>query len=298
MRQGIRQIWQACTYNFHTWRRNPRIWVVFGLGFVLCFLLTNKVVRFSQEYHSILQLFEPFIWTFGDTNSILLASLLLVLLFSNMPFVTAATPFYLARTTRFRWLLGQLLYIIMATGIYLLFILVCSSLLCAQQAYLPNFWSPAAAILGYSKAGTELQVPSMVKCLEMASPLSCMGMIFALILLYTLLCIFLMFVCNLRFGRFWGIFSVFAWSLYGFFLNPQIFVKILHITDEHNLYVANVAAAWASPLNHATFSMHSFGYELLPTLGQSCLCFAGCLLLLWILGWRAVRRYNFGFSGG
>ena len=298
MRRALAQVWQACSYNFRTWRRNPRIWMVFGLGFVLCFLLTDKVVRFGQEYHTALQLLEPFIWIFGDTNSIMLASLLLVLLFSNMPFVTAATPFYLVRTTRLRWLAGQLLYIVLATGLYLLFILVCSSVLCAKQSYLANFWSQAAAILGYSGAGEAMQVPSMVKCLEMANPLACMGMIFVLMLGYTLMTILIMLVCKLRFGQFWGVFAVFAWSLYGFFMNPQIFMHVLRITDEHYRYLANVAAAWASPLNHATFSMHSFGYELLPTLGQSCLIFAGGFVLLLLLCWRAVRRYNFGISGG
>ena len=37
--------------------------------------------------HSLLQLVEAFVWTFGDSNSILLSSLLLLLLFADMPFI-------------------------------------------------------------------------------------------------------------------------------------------------------------------------------------------------------------------
>lgn len=120
---NFNQVWQVCRYNFRGWKRNPRILITFGLALVLCFLLTDKAVRFSHEYETIIQMVEPFVWTFGDSNSILLASLLLILLFSDMPFLGSGIPYYLMRTTRFRWMLGQVLYIVLAIFIYMIFIL-------------------------------------------------------------------------------------------------------------------------------------------------------------------------------
>ena len=90
---SLKQIWQVCLYNFRGWKKNPRIIITFGLAFVLCFLLTDKAVQFSYEYETILQMAEPFIWSFGDATSILIASLLLILLFADMPFVGSGVPF-------------------------------------------------------------------------------------------------------------------------------------------------------------------------------------------------------------
>ena len=125
----IRQVFSVANYNFRQWKKNPRVFITFALAFILCFLLSDKAVRFSHDYQTVMQIVEAFIWTFGDSNSILLSSLLLVLLFSDMPFINTGTPFYLLRTNRKAWLFGQAVYIILATGIYMLFILASTSLL-------------------------------------------------------------------------------------------------------------------------------------------------------------------------
>ena len=67
-----------------------RIAAAFGLAFILCFLLTDKTIQFAEECGSTMQVTEAFIWSFGDSNSILLMSLLLLLLFADMPFITPA----------------------------------------------------------------------------------------------------------------------------------------------------------------------------------------------------------------
>lgn len=81
-------------YNFRLWRGNPRILVTFALAFIMCFLLTDKAVRFAIDHNTTMQLVETFIWSFGDSNSILLSSVLLVMLFADMPFLSSGTPLY------------------------------------------------------------------------------------------------------------------------------------------------------------------------------------------------------------
>ena len=92
-----KQILAVTKYNFRRWHKNPRIVITFCLAFVLCFLLSDKAVKFAKEYETTMQLVEAFVWTFGDSNSILLSSLLLLLLFADMPFINSGTPFYLMR---------------------------------------------------------------------------------------------------------------------------------------------------------------------------------------------------------
>lgn len=292
----IKQVLSVMTYNFRGWHKNPRIIITFCLAFILCFLLSDKAVQFAREYETTMQIVEAFVWTFGDANSILLSSLLLLLLFADMPFISSGTPFYLMRIDRKTWIAGQAAYMISATTIYLVFILVSTSLVCMTQSFVGNMWSETAAILGYSGAGQAVALPALVKTLEMSTPYACMITIFLLMLLYTLVMAFIMLLFNLKKGQLGGVIGVFAFSLYGFLLNPQTIKAIFQLPDEL-MYKANVAVGWLSPLNHATYHMHNFGYDLLPRLWHTYAIFGVLIVLLFVLSLRAIRTYNFTFAG-
>lgn len=293
---SFRQVWAVVQYDFRRWRRNSRVFVAFALAFIMCFLLTDKAVTLSLEWGTPMQFLEPFIWTFGDGNSILLISLLLILLFADMPFLSPATPFYLSRINRRVWVIGQMVYVALATTLFMVFVLVSTVLICMKNSFAGNIWSHTAAILGYSGIGEEVALPALVKTLEMSAPYRVVGSIFILMLLYALLMVFFMLAVTIARGQAAGITAVFGFSLYGFLLNPQVLKEIFRI-EEDQMYRANVAFGWLSPLNHATYHMHNFGYDLLPRLWQTYLVFAvgiGLCLLMTLYG---IRRYNFPFRG-
>lgn len=292
----MREAFAIARYNFRLWRRNPRILIAFALTFILCFLLSDKVVRFAEDHNTTLQAVEAFIWSFGDSNSILLSSVLLVMLFADMPFLSSGTPFYLVRTSRRVWITGQVLYTIAATAVYLLFILASTMLLCMRQSFPANMWSPTAAILGYTNAGERLAIPTLVKTLEMSWPYPAMLTIFTLMLGYTLVMVLLMLACNLRFGQAAGVISVLVYSLYGLLMKPDTIQTLLKLPDEA-YYIANVTIGWLSPLNHATYHMHNFGYDRLPRLWQSYLIFGILILVGYLASIRAAKKYNFSFTG-
>jgi len=292
----IRQICSVALYNFRQWRRNPRVFITFALAFILCFLLSDKAVNFAKDYKTSMQIMEAFIWSFEDSNSILLASLLLVFLFSDMPFITSGTPFYLMRISRKTWLSGQVLYIVLATFIYMLFILVATSLVCMSDSFVGNMWSETAAILGYSKAGSAVALPSIVKTLEMNTPYQCMATIFLLMLLYSLLMALIMLTFNIRKGQLAGTVSVFVFTLFGLILKPDL-IKAIFNLPERLAYKANVAVGWLSPLNHATYHMHNFGYDRLPRLWQTYIILAVLITFFFLLALKSIRNYNFNFTG-
>ncbi len=290
------QAFSVCAYNYHRWRRNPRIIVTFLLVFILCFLLTDKVISFAQDYGATMQMFEPFVWTFGDSNSILLVSLLLILLFSDIPFISSGTPYFLMRTDRTTWIVGQILYIVSATFIFLLFVLFSTMALCFKIAFPGNVWSKTAATLGYSGDGLSSSLPVLVKTLEMSRPFKCTLHIFLMMLMYSLVLVLIMLYFNLRHGQRVGVISVFAFTIYGFILTPATIAGIFELPDEL-YYQANVAMGWLSPLNHATYHMHNFGYDLLPRLWQSYIIFAVLILFLFVISIRSIKKYNFYFTG-
>lgn len=292
----IRQIMSVVAYNFRQWHKNPRIIVTFALAFILSFLLSDKAVNFAEAHNTTMQLAEPFIWTFGDSDSILLISLLLILLFTDMPFLSSGTPFFLMRINRSKWITGQLIYTVLATMLFLLFVLGSTIAVSARQSYIGNIWSETAAILGYSGQGEAIALPALVKTLEMSFPYRCMATIFGLMLCYAVVMVFIMLVFNLTRGHAAGIVSGFAFSVYGLLLKPDTIQTIFQLPDEL-FYKANVAVGWLSPLNQATYHMHNFGYDLLPRMWQSFAIFGGLMLLGFLLALWAIRKYNFVFTG-
>lgn len=295
MADALRQILILTAAGFRRWRRSPQIWLAFGLGFVACFLLTDKAVQFAQAHDTVLQIFEPFIWTFGDAKSILLISLCLLLLFADIPQLGAEVPLLLIRTTRRRWMASQILYLALSTLIFTAFLLLSSCLLCAQYGYPANIWSETAAILSYSSIGQKIAVPAFVKVLELTYPFPCTVHIFLLMLGYSMTLSGLMFLGNLLKARLGMILGI-AFSGFGFFLNPDIVSQWFHLSI-YQSRKANILFGWLSPLNHATYYMHNFGYDNLPRLQTSYLIFAGTAAILFLLAFWRSKKYAFHFTG-
>ena len=295
MADGIRQIFLLTAVNFRRWRKSPQIWLAFGLGFVACFLLTNKTVLFAQEHETVMQMFEPFIWTFGDAKSILLISLCLLLLFADMPSLGAEVPLMLIRTTRRRWMAAQILYLALATVIFTAFLLLASCILCAQYGYPANKWSETAAILSYSPIGQKIAVPAFVKVLELTYPYPCTVQIFLLMLGYSMTLSGLMFLGNLLRARLGMVLGI-VFSGFGLFLNPDIISQWFHLSIYQSRR-ANILFGWLSPLNHATYYMHNFGYDNLPRLRESYLIFAAASAVLFLLAFWRSKKYAFCFTG-
>lgn len=295
MINAVRQIFILSIANFQGWRRRPQIWLAFGLGFVACFMLTNKSVLFAEEHGTLMQLFEPFIWTFGDTKSILLISLCLLLLFGDMPQLGAETPFMLIRTTRKRWMTAQILYIILATVIFTAFILLSTCLLSYNYVYPANQWSETAAILSYSNIGESIAIPTFVKVLELNYPYTCTAHIFLLLLGYSLVLSSLIFLFNLMKARL-GMIAGVLYSGFGLFLTPDVISKWFDFSLLQSNR-ANIIFGWLSPLNHATYYMHSFGYDNLPKLWMSYLIFDIASLIIFVTAFILTRNYAFHFTG-
>lgn len=249
-----------------------------------------------ETYHTPVQVAEPFLWTFGDAGAILLSSVLLLLLFSDLPKLGSMTPYYLYRTTRRVWLMGQFVYVICVSMLYTAFLFLTTVLLCMKMSYVGNVWSETAAMLAYSKLGKDLSVPSTVKVMESITPYGCVLQVLLLLFLYTLCLSFLILAGNLLFSGNRGIVLGLLYSMYGVLLDPRVLGAILH-KEEYEMYQINILIGWVSPLSHVTYAKHNFGYDRLPTVGQSCLLFTGILLILSVICMRAMRRYSFRFLG-
>ncbi len=291
----VRQILYIARSNFRKWHRNPQIIMCFLLAFIFCFLLSDKVMQFAQEHGTYLQGMEAFIWTFGDAQSVLAISILLLLLFSDMPNLSNEVPYFMVRTDRRIWMLGQIVYLISATFCFMVFILLATVLLSAGRAYPANLWSDTAAILGYSGIGEKIAVPSFVKVLELTDPYRCTLHIFLLMTGYAVSMAGVILLLNL-FRSNGGMIGGVIFSGFGLLMNPDIVAEWFGISME-KIRFANIISGWISPLNHATYYMHSFGYDNLPKLWQSYLFFSLFSMLLFVVSLMKIKNYPFSFTG-
>lgn len=294
---AARQVAVAVRWNFLGFLQNPRIILTFLFSFILCFFLSDRAMMVADYYESPMQALEPFIWTFGDATAILLCSLLLILLFLDLPKLSPFTPYMLLRMRKSRWLFAQLFYIFLVTALYMLYVILVTSLLCMQKTYPGNIWSKTAALLAYSQMGKKLSIPSTVKVMESTTPFSCSMQIMALLVCYALTLSFLMLYFQMKLGKKAAIFAGLSYSLFGFLLNPEILAKILR-KEEYEMFLVRRITGWISPLNHATYGMHDFGYDVLPSIGQSCMIFLVILACLSGLSFHTLKKYNFSsFTG-
>lgn len=293
----IRQTAAIVRWNFLGFYKNPRIILTFLFSFILCFFLSDRALLVADYYGSPMQALEPFIWTFGDATSILLCSLLLILLFIDLPKLSPFTPYMLLRTRKCCWLWAQFIYIFLVTAGYILYVLLVTSLLCMQKTYAGNLWSKTAALFAYSSMGDKFSVPSTVKVMESTTPWGCSLQMVLLLVCYALTLSFFMLFFQMRMGKKAGIAAGLSYSLFGFLLDPQVLADILH-KEEYEMFFIRRITGWISPLNHATYGMHDFGYDVLPSVGQSCLIFLLILFIMSLFSLHTLKHYNFSsFTG-
>ena len=180
------------------------------------------------------------------------------------------------------------------TALYMLFVLASTAVICEKNCFPGNKWRASGAILGYFGRGENLHLPIAVKVMEFITPYECMLQIILLMLLYSISMVLVMLVLNLKWGKRAGITGGILYSLYGLLLSPDTVAALLKIPEEQ-MFRANVILGWISPLNHATYKMHNFGYDRLPTLEQSYMVFIGLILLLGLLALYLRKMYKFSF---
>lgn len=295
---NLRQALVCAGWNLYSLRKNPRFYMSLLLGFLLCWLLTDKTMAISRTYMTNVQLFEPFVWCYADDDSILFAALVLMLMFSAFPRLDTSASYLIFRTTRLSWLLGQIVTVFVLTLGYTLMILLSSMVMCIGcNVFVANNWSETATMLSFSPASFEVALTVMRKTVKLTTPCECAVQVFLLLFQYVLLMAMLQLTFSVLKSRRAGIMAALVMNFVGYVLTPERFMAWLDLPTEMQYY-ANLLSAWLSPLQHATYTMHNFGYDLLPRVRTSYFILSGGSILLMTVSMAGMRRFSFHFTGG
>lgn len=284
-------------WNIRLLIKNLRFYLGLFLGLLICFLLTEKTLSLSEIFGTNIQILEPFIWCFADSDSVLFASLALLLPLSQVPRLDAPASYLIFRTGRLNWVVGQAGTVLLLSIFYTFFLLICTCILTTGNVFLENCWSDTATVMSFAPDPFDAALHVVRSTVKQTTPYSCAAVIVSLMAQYILFLSLSNLAVSLCFGKRAGISFTIAISFTAYLLTPDRFMVWLEL-DERLTYIANLLAVWLSPLQQATYTMHSFGYDSLPTIPQTHFLMGGINILLFLLCTAASKHIRFLFRKG
>lgn len=125
--RNLRRILASSVQNLRKWPSNPRIYAVAALILVFIGSELLPIRGFCMALHLPV---TPWVFPFLMSDNVSLTFIMvgLVLIFCDAPFIDQSQPYVIVRSGRRNWFTGQILYIVQASGLYFLFIILVSLL--------------------------------------------------------------------------------------------------------------------------------------------------------------------------
>lgn len=206
---SLKTVFRITAQNFRKWQTDYRIWIIALFLIIMTLIYVDDVKKVSDYTGGGMSVWIfPFLYSQFYTK--VLFTLPVILMFCDAPFVDKNQLFIMMRTTRTKWLCGQLLYIVLASGIYYLFIFAVSILSTVFYGDFSLEWGKTLNMLAYSpEAAYDVKVYSLTISrivVEYFTPLLACFYTFILSWLSAIFLGLVVFVCNLFTGsRIWGI---------------------------------------------------------------------------------------------
>lgn len=205
----LKTILRISAQNFRKWQTDYRIWTIAVFLVILTLIYVDDIKKVADflDFGVPVWIF-PFISMKSYTK--VLFTLPVILMFCDAPFIDKNQFFIMMRTSRLKWLCGQLLYIILAGGVYYLFIFAISILSTVFYGDFSLDWGKTITALAYnSSVASSAGVYSLNisrTTVEFFTPLLACFYTFIMSWLSAVFLGLLVFVCNLFTGsRIWGI---------------------------------------------------------------------------------------------
>lgn len=145
----FRCVFSICAQDFRKWRTDYRVWCVGILLFVMTAIVADDIRKLAEYIGTEMPIWiYPFMYTQFHTK--LIFTLPVVLLFCNAPFTDRNQTFVFMRSGRVKWLSGQVLYIVIASAAYYLYLFVVSLLLTVFSGQLGLEWGQTLTTLSVS----------------------------------------------------------------------------------------------------------------------------------------------------
>ena len=225
---------------------------------------------------------NPLLFPFfaGDPVKQLILLAGIIFLFSDAPFINKSQPYIIVRSKRYSWMLGQILYIIIASAIYFLILMLISVIILLPNAtFATNGWGKIVNTLAQTNAGEQinLQFGVLEKIIANYSPYKAFLLCFLLESAVASFLGLLIFVINLNFNRTLGLIA-----------GGVVLVLDFTVTNALPTTFYSISPASLSRLDVIDPS----GFSRYPTLAYSFIFFGIGIIILSIALVVTVRNKN------
>lgn len=161
--------------NIRRWFTNPRIYILNALLIILIWNYISPILNFSKQMgYRVTPWIFPFIADFQYTQMFMMFGI--VLLFCDAPFMNDGQPYVLIRSGRIHWVIGQILYIMLGTAIYFLFLAFISILVVGPNIFFSSSWGKILGTLAQTNAGQNVQIPISYRMQLLYTPIQAFGL--------------------------------------------------------------------------------------------------------------------------
>ena len=144
----IKTAFSICAQNFRKWATDYRMWVVGAIIVIMTFVYAHKMLLNAEAMGSDMTIWIfPFLYC--RYYDLIMFVIPLVLMFCNAPFLDKNQTFVMMRASSVTWFIGQILYIIIASAAYFLFIFLLSVLMTVFTATPSLNWGNTIYTLAY-----------------------------------------------------------------------------------------------------------------------------------------------------
>ncbi len=239
---SIRKILSTARTEYVKWITNPRMII---LGVMLIFIYdfaVSPLLQMAEEMNSPLNMFEPFIAVANSQLLILIIPAVYLTLISDFPRTDGNTLFFLLRTGKINWLLGQILFIIMTIFTFIGTVFLGTVLPMLTQGFIADKWSLVVKQYGIIFPEKAMSFGNQLiteKLYNQLPPFSAVIQSYLLMMAYLLTLALIMLMFNCIKLKLMGLLSSGAVIAFGGALS-----------------VANVKAMWLFPMAHTIIYLH------------------------------------------
>lgn len=275
------RIWRIMTADLYKWIINPRMTVAVAMIVFVWSFAIDPLIGISKEMNSPLNFVEPFIAVFNSRTLCLVTPAVYVFLISDYPHLDRNSLFILHRVHKREWVMGQFLFFVVSSFIFMGLIFIFSVIPNAINSFNANGWSLVVTRYGIynPEKAYSFAVNLITKELyNQIAPFQGALLSFVLNWLYMILLgtvLLLFHVLNLR--------------------KTGVPVLISIIAMGSALGVFRSQGMWFFPMAHTMISLHYTEYlkEPIMSLSSSFLYFGGLILTVLIISLLRVGRTNF-----
>ena len=138
----LERVWAIVSYSFRKWGSNPRYIVSVLLLFVILGQIVEGIPQLAERYQVGINFFAllPLICSNDIMFFRTVLGLIFLLLFCDAPFLTQNQLYILTRTGKKSYYLAQVLYILLASGIFTSLVAVLPALYCIRHLAVGRDW--------------------------------------------------------------------------------------------------------------------------------------------------------------